>query len=238
VPGDRCLLEGFRKLPAAHALLFDVPSGTSRRWRYWQPPAIQSGSAGPDERELIDELDTLLAAAVNRQLVADVPVGVLLSGGVDSSLVTAMAARARSRVQTFTVRFPGFDDYDESGHARLIARHFGTDHVELDVGETSVDVLPVLARQYDEPIIDSSMIPTHQLSAVIRRHCTVALGGDGGDELFGGYSHYSRLLWLQERLGWVPTSVRRAASRVSPLLPLGFKGRNWLGAVGADFGAG
>ena len=105
------------------------------------------------------ELEPLLEDAVRRQLVADVPVGVLLSGGVDSSLVTAMAVRAKPNVKTFTVRFPGHGKYDETEHARMIARHFGTEHIELDAGEVKVDLLPMLARQFDEPMVDSSMIP-------------------------------------------------------------------------------
>jgi asparagine synthase (glutamine-hydrolysing) len=189
-----------------------------------------------DEEALVDELDGLLEDAVRRQLVADVPVGVLLSGGVDSSLVTAMAARCVPDVKTFTVTFPGQGRHDETEHARLVARHFGTQHSELNAAEASVDLLSLLARQFDEPIIDSSMIPTYLVSTLIRGHCTVALGGDGADELFGGYEHYSRLLWLHGRINPVPriisTSARAFASR---MLPVGAKGRNWLQALDTDF---
>lgn len=136
--------------------------------------------------------------------------GVLLSGGVDSSLVMAMAVRATPIVKPFTIRCPGYSKYDETEHARLVARHFGTEHVELEAAPTTVDLLPMLARQFDEPMIDSSMIPTYLVSRLIRKHCTVALGGDGGDELFGGYSHYSRLLWLHRRVGWLPLPLRLA----------------------------
>ena len=238
VPGERCILQGIRKLPPAHALLFDLDNGQSQLWRYWQPPAFDS--AGPtsavDEEMLLDELEVLLESSVRRQLVADVPVGVLLSGGVDSSLVTAMAVRATPKVRTFTVRFPGYGKYDETAHARLIATHFGTDHVELEAEGTTVDMLPMLARQFDEPIVDSSMIPTYLVSRLIRTHCTVALGGDGGDELFGGYTHYDRLLWMQERLGWIPSGVRITLAKAAEVcLPIGFKGRNWLQGLSADF---
>ena len=241
VPGEHCILQGMRKLPPAHALLFEVASGRARTWRYWKPPALQPPAArGPEhEAELLDELEERLATAVRRELVADVPVGVLLSGGVDSSLVTAMAARAIPSVKTFTVRFPGHGSYDETEHARLIARHFGTGHVEVEAEAIDIDVLPLLARQFDEPMVDSSMVPTYLLSRVVRKHCIVALGGDGGDELFGGYPHYDRMLWLQKAFAGVPMPVRVAMARTADnLLPVGFRGRNWLQNVSTDFEAG
>src|ERR1035437_4552334 len=241
VPGERSMLQGVKKLPPAHALVFDLNNGQMRLWRYWQLPELSASAAKGegDEAGLLDELENLLEDAVRRQLVADVPVGVLLSGGVDSSLVTAMAVRAAPKVKTFTIRFPGFGQYDETEHARLIARHFGTEHVELVAAESTVDLLPLLARQFDEPMMDSSMIPTFLVSRLVREHCTVALGGDGGDELFGGYPHYNRLLWMQEHLGGIPQNLRLAvANAAETLLPVGFKGRNWLQGLGVDFQAG
>lgn len=238
VPGNRCILQDVNKLPPAHALIFDLNSRQAKVWSYWQLPEFkmtQYFNGKMDEAALLDELESLLADSVQRQLIADVPVGVLLSGGLDSSLVTAMAVRAAPRVKTFTIRFPGYGDYDETEHARLIARHFATEHVELEAAESTVDLLPVLARQFDEPMVDSSMIPTFLVSQLIRQHCTVALGGDGGDELFGGYGHYNRLLWLQEKLGWIPLPFRRAIAGISAaVLPLGFKGRNWLQGLGEE----
>jgi asparagine synthase (glutamine-hydrolysing) len=236
VPGDRCILSGIKKLPAAHALTYKVDSSEVRVWRYWQLPQQESGAANASE--LVSEFESLLEDSVRRQLVADVPVGVLLSGGVDSSLTTAMAVRANSKVKTFTIRFPGYGAYDETEHARLIARHFETEHIELVAEATTVELLPLLARQFDEPIVDSSMIPTLLLSKLVRQHCTVALGGDGGDELFGGYGHYSRLLWLQSKFEVVPYQLRRQLASLAGLLPLGFKGRNWLQGLGADLQAG
>jgi len=237
VPGERCILQGVKKLPPAHALLFDLENRQARVWRYWQLPELDASAVygQDDETALLDELGGLLEDAVHRQLVADVPVGVLLSGGVDSSLVTAMAVRATPKVKTFTIRFPGYGKYDETEHARLIARHFGTEHVELEAAESSVDLLPLLARQFDEPMVDSSMIPTYIISRLVRKHCTVALGGDGGDELFGGYPHYSRLLWMQQKLGGIPRSLRvSVAHAAETLLPVGLKGRNWLQGLEVD----
>jgi asparagine synthase (glutamine-hydrolysing) len=229
VPGDRCILQGYCKLAPGHAMTFDLESSTSRVWRYWQLPELEPSAAAADESTLLDELEGLLEDAVGRQLVADVPVGILLSGGVDSSLITAMAVRHSSKVRTFCIGFPGHGRLDETPHARIIARHFGTDHIELMAEPTSADLLPMLARQFDEPMVDSSMFPTFLVSHLVRQYCTVALGGDGGDELFAGYAHYSRLLWMQRRIGVLPEPFRRLLARVSErLLPPGVKGRNYI----------
>jgi asparagine synthase (glutamine-hydrolysing) len=240
VPGERCMLQGFNKLPPAHALLFDLQTGQAKIWRYWQLPELEATSSRPvDEAALLDELEALLEDAVRRQMVADVPVGVLLSGGVDSSLITAMAVRSSSQVQTFTIGFPGHGKLDETEHARLVARHFGTRHTELMAEDATADLLPRLARQFDEPMVDSSMIPTFLVSQLVRQHCTVALGGDGGDELFGGYGHYSRLQWMQNKLGPLPRPLRNGiALAAEKLLPVGVKGRNWLQGLGVDLDKG
>lgn len=232
VPQDRCILEGVNKLPPAHALEFDLETNALDIWPYWQLPEYVD--TGQNEEELLDELEALLEDSVSRQLVADVPVGVLLSGGVDSSLVTAMAARCGKKVKTYTVSFPGHDRYDESGHARLIADHFGTDHTELVGTDVSVDLLPKLAIQYDEPIVDTSMIPTFLVTQLIRQHCTVALGGDGGDELFGGYGHHSHLIWMFTKMGRIPRPIRRPIAELSGFLPVGFKGRVSLQNLSVD----
>jgi asparagine synthase (glutamine-hydrolysing) len=235
VPGGRCMLLGYNKLPPAHAMCFDLQSGSAQVWQYWHVPELATIPEPLDEATLLGELESLLEDAVRGQMVADVPVGVLLSGGVDSSLVTAMAVRASSRVQTFTIGFPGHGKLDETEHARLIARHFGTRHTELMAEDATADLLPCLARQFDEPMVDSSMIPTFLVSQLVRQHCTVALGGDGGDELFGGYAHYSRLLWMQQKLRRIPYPLRRGiALSAEKLLPVGFKGRNWAQGLGVD----
>jgi asparagine synthase (glutamine-hydrolysing) len=236
VPGELCMLRDFKKLAAAHALLFDVKTGQYRKWRYWELPELDSLSGkGVDELALLNELEYLLEESVGRQMVADVPVGVLLSGGVDSSLITAMAARSSDNVKTFTVGFPGHKKLDESEHARLIARHFGTQHTELMAGPASADLLPRLAQQFDEPMADSSMIPTFLVSQLVRQHCSVVLGGDGGDELFGGYGHYSRLKWMEKYLGPIPYPLRKGISMgAGKLLPTGFRGRNWLQGLAVD----
>src|SRR6185436_8958291 len=113
------------------------------------------------DEDLVDRLETTLLEAVRLRLIADVPVGIMLSGGVDSSLVTAMAARVSTKVRTFTIAFPGYPRFDESPHAQLVSAHFGTDHTTLAAEPATVDILPELARQFDEPLADSSMVPTY-----------------------------------------------------------------------------
>jgi asparagine synthase (glutamine-hydrolysing) len=233
VPGEACMLAGARKLPPAHAMVYDVASDRLRVWRYWQLP--QSSTAGADAQALLERLDALLEDAVRLQLEADVPVGVLLSGGVDSSLVTAYAARVSSRpVRTFTIAFPGHGSYDEAPYARLVASHFGTEHTELEAEAATVDLLPMLARQYDEPMADSSMVPTFLVSRLIRQSATVALGGDGGDELFGGYSLYSWVIRQQRLQRFIPWIVRRAIAFGARGLPIGFRGRTYLGNMATE----
>jgi asparagine synthase (glutamine-hydrolysing) len=146
-----------------------------------------------------------------------------------------MAARGSAKVRTFTITLPGHGSLDETHHARLIARHFATEHTELEAKPVTADLLPALARQFDEPMVDSSMIPTYLVSKLVREHCTVALGGDGGDELFGGYGGYSSLQRMRNSLGRIPLSMRRGISAIAEhVLPVGLMGRNWLQALGAD----
>lgn len=229
IPGDICLLQGVKKLPPAHAFVYDIGSDALRIWRYWSLPSpARKNGRGADG--LVDELDSLLEDAVRLQILAsDVPVGVLLSGGVDSSLITAMAARVTTvPVRTFTIAFPGHGAYDEGPVAKVVASHFGTEHTELVAEPATVDLLPSLARQYDEPIGDSSMVPTYLVSRLVRQSCTVALGGDAGDELFGGYMHYSRIQNQMRVRRALPSVAKRAVGALAALLPTGVRGRTYL----------
>jgi asparagine synthase (glutamine-hydrolysing) len=233
VPRDLCLIEGVEKLLPGHLLRFDVATGQLSKRRYWDLPRFEGSAARASPAELVEELDALLEASVRRQMVADVPVGILLSGGVDSSLVTAMAARVSTVTpRTFTVTFRGHAAHDEGPHARLVANHFGTDHTELPAEAASVTLLPQLARQYDEPIGDSSIVPTFLVSRLIRQHATVALGGDGGDELFGGYPLYTWASRLGRLQTLVPRPIRRLVAGAARRLPVGTRGRNYLIAAG------
>jgi asparagine synthase (glutamine-hydrolysing) len=234
VPGERCLVSGYRKLPQGHALTWDLGSESLRIWPYWTLPVHRSSTKTGEDFER--ELEVLLLDSVRLRLIADVPVGILLSGGVDSSLVTAMAARVSSEpVRTFTVSFPGQPAFDEAPHARLVAHYFGTVHTELVAEPATLDLLPLLARQYDEPIGDASMLPTYLVSRLIRQHATVALSGDGGDELFAGYHHYD---WIGRHASWrrrVPGVIRRALGRgAGSMFPLGTRGRGYLIAASRD----
>jgi asparagine synthase (glutamine-hydrolysing) len=228
VPTDYCIFKGVHKLPQGCAMTFDLRAREVRVWPYWSLPQPVNGQPADDE-ELVDEMEALLLDSVRMRLIADVPVGIMLSGGVDSSLVTAMAARVSSKpVRTFNISFPGHGVSDESPYARLVASHFGTDHKEIAADAATVDLLPELARQYDEPMADSSMVPTYLVSRAIRRDATVALGGDGGDELFGGYFHYewARRQGLVRRM--IPSPLRNAASAFGRALPVGVRGRSYL----------
>jgi asparagine synthase (glutamine-hydrolysing) len=233
VPGSQCILEGVRKLPAAHAMQFSRRTHDLKVWRYWQLPPPKDGAAAGIE-DLTDELQGLLNDAVRRQMIADVPVGILLSGGVDSSLVTAMAAAvSHGKVRTFTITFPDNAGYDEGPYARTVAKHFGTEHTELVAEPATVELLPLLAMQYDEPMADSSMVPTYMVSKLIRRHCTVALGGDGGDELFGGYQTYNWIFKQALVRNYFPAPLRNVFSAIAgKVLPVGFKGRSYLMGMG------
>jgi asparagine synthase (glutamine-hydrolysing) len=231
VPGDMCILDGFHKLAAAHAMVFDLKTHTSRTWRYWKLPDLAEPALSPGD--LHTEFESLLDTAVRRQLAADVPVGVLLSGGVDSSLITAFAARHCRDLKTFTVAFPDQPSFDETAHSQLIARHFGTNHSIIEARNQSAALVPILARQFDEPVADSSMIPTFLVTEAVRQHCTVALGGDGGDELFGGYKNYGKALQVDKLKNNLPDLLLPLiASAASTLLPFGMRGRTWLQYLG------
>ncbi|MEO7207994.1 MAG: asparagine synthase (glutamine-hydrolyzing) [Steroidobacteraceae bacterium] len=232
VPGDKCILKGVHKLPPAHCLSWSLAGGAPKINRYWDiPPARPDETSSVDE--LTDELQQLLTAAVNEQLVADVPLAVLLSGGVDSSIVAALAAQtSKHRVRTFTVTLPNDPRHDESRFARSVAQYLGTDHVELPLDQSSADLLQRLAVQFDEPIADSSMIPTYLLAKTVSQHCKVVVGGDGGDELFGGYLSYQAALQREQLRARLPRGIRSLiAATARRILPNGAKGRNALMAL-------
>jgi len=239
VPNNKCILKGFNKLPAGHAMKFEVNSGRITTWKYWDlPPEFESNSNFNfyQEEKFVDKIDDLLRDSVKRQLIADVPVGILLSGGVDSSLITAMAAQNGSQIKTFTVSMRGYNKYDESPHARLISNHFNTEHFELVADKTSVDLLPILIEQFDEPLVDSSMFPTYLVSQLVSQHCTVALGGDGADELFGGYNHYSKLIKAHNLLRWIPLRLRREVySSLKGFLPFQYRNYKVDDLLSCDF---
>jgi asparagine synthase (glutamine-hydrolysing) len=210
VPGDRTALKGIRKLPPGHVLV--AHGETDRIERYWRAePAAPSSSA----EEWLERVRTTVGDAVRKRLVADVPLGALLSGGIDSSIVVALMAQASSQpVRTFTV---GFDDerYDERAYARAVAKRYGTIHEELAVVEDIAATLPRLAAAYDEPLGDEAAFPTFLIAEQARRHVTVALAGDGGDETFAGYERYVAH-GLAARMPPAAARLGRAALRALP----------------------
>lgn len=193
---------------------------------YWSAKSVAESGVRDflklGDNEAVTQLDELLRGAVGRQMVADVPLGAFLSGGIDSSTIVALMQAQSSRpVKTFTI---GFNEagYNEAEHAKAVARHLGTEHTELYVTpEEAMAVIPKLPTLYDEPFADSSQIPTFLVAQLARQHVTVALSGDGGDELFGGYNRYfwGRNLW--RRFGWMPRGVRLTAAAGMTLMSPG-----------------
>ena len=214
VPAPHDAFVGIRKLPPAHTLVWR--DGRSSIRRYWSLPA--PGTLRISEGDAIAELRAHLERAVARRLVADVPIGAFLSGGVDSSAVVAMMAKLSATVRTFTIAF-GEADFSEAAHARRIAERFGTEHHEFVVEPSALEVLPVLVHHYGEPYADSSAVPTYYLSRLTRGHVTVALNGDGGDETFAGYERYFAAR-LAASLDAIPLGARRPAfAALAKLLP-------------------
>ncbi|HEV7763868.1 MAG TPA: asparagine synthase (glutamine-hydrolyzing) [Thermoanaerobaculia bacterium] len=213
VPAPLSIYEGIFKLMPGTMLTFDPATRAIATTTYWSVrDAATRGAANRfrgSEEEASQELETLLRDAVRLRMVSDVPLGVFLSGGVDSSLIAAlMQAQSSIPVRTFAIGF-SHADYDEARFAAQVARHLGTDHTELYVTEEDVvNVIPMLPSMYDEPFADSSQIPTHLVAKLARQHVTVALSGDGGDELFGGYTRYFLGQKLFHRLAALPRAMR------------------------------
>jgi asparagine synthase (glutamine-hydrolysing) len=222
VPSPMTIYEGVCKLPPAHFLRVSQLAGMPEPQPYWS--ALDSTGAAPplsDDVEAVDLLGEVLDRAVGAQMISDVPLGAFLSGGVDSSSVVASMQRQSSApVRTFTI---GFSEpaYDESGYAAEVAAALGTDHTDLVVSsEDAMRVIPDLPRIYDEPFADPSQIPTFLVSRMAREHVTVALSGDGGDELFGGYDRYQQIERLERIRDVLPACARRVLGTALGRLPV------------------
>ncbi|MBV8270175.1 MAG: asparagine synthase (glutamine-hydrolyzing) [Planctomycetaceae bacterium] len=226
VPGPYCIYKGLRKLTPGTILTLGAtrPGATPTPEPYWDARGVaDAGMSAPfrgGEADAVDQLDRLLREAIAQQMIADVPLGAFLSGGIDSSTVVAlMQAQSARPVETFTI---GFRErgYDEAAQAEAVARHLGTRHTELYVtpGE-AMGLIPALPALYDEPFADASQIPTSLVSRLARRSVTVSLSGDGGDELFAGYSRYRHIIRLWDRIKRIPMVSRRGIAAVLMAVP-------------------
>lgn len=224
VPAPYSIYEGIHKLPAGTYLQLRSGQREVEPVAYWSLAEVaERGMASPfsgSDEDALDQLEQHLGAAVRKQMVADVPLGALLSGGLDSTAITALMQANSSRpVRSFTI---GFDEreYDEATHARAVAAHLGTDHTELRLsGSDALALVPQMPSMYDEPFADSSQLPTHLVMKLARQHVTVALSGDAGDEMFGGYNRYFLAPKVWRRLGWMPLPLRRAMGAGLTALP-------------------
>jgi asparagine synthase (glutamine-hydrolysing) len=237
VPAPHSIYEGISKLEAGSVLSVDADGRSQPSRRYWScRAAALEGLASPyigGERAAADELERLLKQSIAGQMIADVPVGAFLSGGIDSSTIVALMQSQSSRpVRTFSIGF-GESGFNEAIHAAAVAKHLRTDHTELYVSPSQAqEVIPRLSALYDEPFADSSQIPTALMMALARDHVTVALSGDGGDELFGGYNRYFWAVQTWRRFGRAPKSLREGlASAITALSPAVWDGLFRRGAV-------
>jgi asparagine synthase (glutamine-hydrolysing) len=223
LPSPHCIFRQCRKLLPGGALLYDCASGAVNVRRYWQFRLQPDDSLTPaQEPALVEELTHLLGEAVRRRLIADVPLGVFLSGGIDSSAVLAMACRHRAAtsLKTFTIGFSE-PSFDEAPFAAQAAAHFGTDHqVRYLEMAAARELVPAVLRRLDEPLGDASILPTYLLSGFTREQVTVALSGDGGDELFAGYDPFAALLPARFYRSLVPRGLHKGLRRLADLLPV------------------
>jgi asparagine synthase (glutamine-hydrolysing) len=217
VPSPHTIYQSVRKLPPAHFLLWE--NATVSVHRYWDPVPFALDRASTTDADAQAELDIRLATAVRQRMIADVPLGAFLSGGIDSSLVVAMMQeQSEAPVKTFTIRFDD-PEFNEADYAAAVARHLRTEHHEETCGARQMlDVVDRLAEMFDEPFADSSAVPTYLVSKIARSSVTVALSGDGGDELFHGYPRYRFHTEAAAALA-LPRSVRRAVAVGADRLP-------------------
>ncbi len=217
VPTPQSMYANVHKLPPAHSLL--IREGQVQIQRYWDIPWPENTSHAASEEDLCAELYELLSLSVKKRMVSDVPLGVFLSGGIDSSIVTGLMAEQCSNTKTFSIGFTE-DSYDESSYADLVAKHYATDHHKHVLSaEDCAQILPQVASRLDEPMADASAAPTYLLSEVTRKYVTVALGGDGADELFAGYEHFIAFQLSESYMKWPAWLRKKGLEKIVPLLP-------------------
>lgn len=219
IPAPYSIYKGIYKLTPGCLLQWGSSSREPTFLSYWTAKdAAETGQATAfmcSEQEALAKLEDLLADAVQLRMVADVPLGAFLSGGIDSSLLVAlMQAYSSQPIQTFTIGFYE-PEYNEATRAKAIAQHLGTNHTELYLmPEEAIGVIPKLPILYDEPFADTSQIPTFLVAQLARQRVTVSLSGDGGDELFGGYSAYLKERWIWHKIRWIPIPIRQIIAKL------------------------
>ncbi|MEZ5503151.1 MAG: asparagine synthase (glutamine-hydrolyzing) [Halioglobus sp.] len=224
IPAPYSIYRGIHKLPAGCWLEVSLAQPATEPVPYWQLAAVAArGVAQPfggGDADALTALETVMSAAVRSQMLADVPLGALLSGGIDSSLICAlMQAHSATPIKTFTIGFAE-KELNEADHARAVAQHLGTEHTELILhARDALALIPALPTVWDEPFADSSQLPTCLVMQLAHRQVAVALSGDGGDELFCGYNRYAHVPRLVRRLGWMPTRLRRLAGALLTSIP-------------------
>jgi asparagine synthase (glutamine-hydrolysing) len=223
IPSPATIYDTVWKLPQASCLVLENDHLTIDR--YWEPSGSPPPRHSPDEVATSSTVRNLLRQSVKRHLLSDVPVGVLLSGGVDSSAVVALAAETGcDSIQTFCVGFSGMGYYDERKYARIVAEKYGTDHHEIEVAPDILELLPTLIHHFDEPFADSSAVPTYYISEFCRQHVKVVLTGTGADDIFGGYKRYT-IQKLIAALNCLPGFFRTYLAQISQYLPVSRKSR-------------
>ncbi len=213
VPAPESIYEGIKKLQPAHYLSVGSFSSVAEPVSYWSLPAageLREELSQASDKEVVDVVGERLSAAVKSQMIADVPLGAFLSGGVDSSLIVSlMQSQSSTSINTYTIGF-NEPEFDEAPYAKAIAKHLGTNHTEFYLGaDDAVSIIPHLPEIYDEPFADSSQIPTILVSRMTKQHVSVALSGDGGDELFAGYPRYQITAGLWARIEKLPLPARQ-----------------------------
>lgn len=223
-PQGQTFYRGLHQLKPAHAMMVEA-DGRMETWRYWDLDFNVARSREPSLSEATARVRDLVTEAVRTRLVADVPVGAFLSGGLDSSIVVGLMSRLMDKpVKTFSIGFTGDPDFDETRYARIVASHFGTDHTEFIVEPKAIDLIEPMVWHYDGPCGDPSAIPTSIMAKLTRQHVTVALNGDGGDELFAGYLRFQAAL-AADRL---PPGLGRLAGRILSVVPEPKAYHHWL----------
>ncbi len=228
VPNEHCIAKGVKKLEPGCCATYRFTDHTFQVKRYWSLPLL---NVYEEDVSIADHAETcwgFLKDSTSLRMRSDVPIGLFLSGGLDSSLITAAAAHVESRrVKTFTVALPD-SELDESGYANQISDYFDTEHVVLNLNPADVSTIEEILPLIDEPLADSSIIPSYLICKLTRKHAKVALGGDGGDELFGGYRHYQNVLNKQYLDNCLLAPFTKVLAKGASCLPAGIRGRNYL----------